>query len=197
MQLGSIVPVSQLLERTSVHIIIPSFGKLPDTNKLFIDGNVEGETYAPLWINVSFHHSKCLMQNIFKDHNCKVITQFNSHRKYTELSAYLSLQWGQNWVFLASKIRKLHFSKWAFDNSLLFQSTEFKTPLLTVLCLRQKCQLFNCAKHRKCKSHVYTKHKDDYSCICTYSTELTNNICTQKSKNVTVNGCTHTHTSRL
>lgn len=40
MQLGSILPVWQLLERTSVHIIIPSFGKLPDTNKLFIDADV-------------------------------------------------------------------------------------------------------------------------------------------------------------
>lgn len=113
------------------------------------------------------------MQNIFKDHNCKVIIQFNSHRKYMELSAYFSLHWGQNCVFLASKIRKLHFSKWAFDNHLLFQSTEFKTPLLTVVCLRQKCQLFNSAKHRKCKLRVYTKHKDDYSFICTYRPELT------------------------
>jgi len=63
-----------------------------------------------------------------------------------------------------------------------FQSTEFKTLLLTVLCLRQKCQVFSCAKHGKCKSHVYTKREEDYSFICTSSTELTNSISTQKSE---------------
>lgn len=111
------------------------------------------------------------MQSIFKDHNCEVIIQFNSHRKYTELRAYLSLQWGQNWVFLASKIGKLHFAKWAFDNSLLFSihriqntitySFMFETEMPSIqLCKAQKMQITCIDKaRRKLLFYLYLEHR--------------------------------------
>lgn len=43
-----------------------------------------------------------------------------------------------------------------------FQSTEFKTPLPTVLFETNAYQVFNCAKHRKCRSYVYRKQDDHH-----------------------------------
>ena len=66
-QLGKMLSAAQLLERTTAHVTI----------------HVHGETHAPLRIDVSFHHFKCLMQNILKNHNRDVIRHLNSYRKYT------------------------------------------------------------------------------------------------------------------